>query len=62
MRRVNKEQRLRVEGMNYALRIVKSKGIDELEKENIKRFLYSERERAEIHYIAEQLKEGGTDE
>ena len=33
MRRVNKEQRLRVEGMNYALRIAKSKGIDELEKE-----------------------------
>ena len=35
-----------------------NKAIDDFEKENIKRFLYSERERAEIHYIAEQLKEG----
>ena len=34
------------------------KAIEDFEKENIKRFLYSERERAEIHYIAEQLKEG----
>lgn len=41
MGKVNKEQRLRVEGMNYALRIAKDKGIEELESECIFRGNYN---------------------